>query len=374
MIAAWALLHGKRLVVWPAAPLELGSIGSFRAAAAAIDRRCREPRRLVAVSGLYAGHALIIFWMVYLFLLNRRPNLVLPLSIVVLAQAAIAIVQFMQQSDLNLALFGELALDPAQPGISVFFARDQRWLRGYGLTAHPNQLGAVLAVLLLLLLPAFKRSQGRRRSLLTAVYALGLLGLAATFSRASILAFFAGLLVWLLLERRYAPQKWDVPPLGKLLRSPSFLLAVALSATVLLLYGDLASSRILSLDSDVEATSISQRSADYNLALQLIGDTPLRGVGLGRYVMAARAIDPSAVIVHNVPLLVTAELGLGGALLLLWLTLSGLRSRPAALAVWLAVLVIGALDVTLWLTGNWLASVLFAIVVANLGRDLTLKV
>jgi hypothetical protein len=76
--------------------------------------------------------------------------------------------------------------------------------------------------------------------------------------------------------------------------------------------------------------------------------------------------------VHNVPLLVTAELGLIGFLLLLWLTLSGLRSRPAALAPWLAVLIIGFFDITLWLTSSWQTAVLFAFIAANLSQDITL--
>jgi hypothetical protein len=69
-------------------------------------------------------------------------------------------------------------------------------------------------------------------------------------------------------------------------------------------------------------------------------------------------------------LLVTAELGIGGLLIFLWLAVSGLRSRVDALAPWIAVLIIGLFDLTLWLTGNWQTSVIFAFIVANLSQDI----
>lgn len=316
---------------------------------------------------------LIIFWAIYLYLLNYRPGVVLPLSIVVFVQGAVALAQFFKQGDLNLARFGELHLDPAISGVSVIFAREQRWLRGYGLTAHPNQLGALIAAILLLLLPALKRSSGRNRALLAFAYVVGLAGLLVTFSRAATLAFVVGLIAWLISNRKLRPRELSFSGLKRTIRSPALLLSVAVIVVIMLLFGDLALSRIVGLNSSVEAVSINQRLSDWELALTLISEHPVGGVGLGQYLVAAKAIADFAVVVHSVPLLVTAELGLVGLAMLLWLMVSGLRSRPSARALWIVVMIVGFFDITLWLTGSWQSSVLLAFVLANLSRDITTR-
>jgi hypothetical protein len=314
---------------------------------------------------------LIIFWAMYLYLLNYPAKVVLPLSIVVLVQGTVAVAQFLKQGDLKLIKLGELPLDPTLLGVSVIFAREQRWLRGYGLTAHPNLLGAMLAAILLLLLPAVKRARGRYRASLIFVYVVGLAGLLVTFSRAATLAYIAGLIAWLILDRRPRLADLSFSQLRRAIRSPVFLVAAAIAVVVVLAFGDLALGRIIALDAGVEAISVNQRLSDWKTALTIIGEQPLLGVGLGQYLVAAQAINPFAVVVHNVPLLVTAELGIIGLLMFLWLAISGLRSRPGAFGPWLAVLIIGLFDVTLWLTGNWQTSVLMAFVIANLSRDIT---
>jgi hypothetical protein len=232
-------------------------------------------------------------------------------------------------------------------------------------------LGAILTAILLLLLPAFKRSRGFGRALLAIVYTVGIVGLFASFSRAATLAFLAGLVVWWVLDRDRPLRSWSRPSFRELLRSPILLLVIGLFIIFVLLFGNLALSRVIGLDSPLETVSINQRLADAGRALIIIGRNPVLGVGLGQYIDVARNIHPDAAVVHNVPLLVTAELGLIGLLLLLWLTLSGLRSRPAALVPWLAVLIIGFFDVTLWLTSNWQTALLFALIAANLSRDIT---
>ena len=156
----------------------------------------------------------------------------------------------------------------------------------------------------------------------------------------------------------------------KSIRSPVFLLSAVIFTVVLFVIGDLALSRITDLDSGVEAISINQRLSDWRLALTIISQNPIGGTGLGQYILAAQAINPHAVNVHNIPLLVTAELGIGGLLIFLWLAVSGLRSRVDALSPWIAVLIIGLFDLTLWLTGNWQTSIIFAFIVANLSQDI----
>jgi hypothetical protein len=52
-----------------------------------------------------------------------------------------------------------------------------------------------------------------------------------------------------------------------------------------------------------------------------------------------------------------------------WLTISGLRSRPAGVVPWVAVIIIGIFDTTLWLTSNWQSAIMFAIIAANLSPN-----
>jgi hypothetical protein len=58
---------------------------------------------------------------------------------------------------------------------------------------------------------------------------------------------------------------------------------------------------------------------------------------------------------------VTAELGLPGAALWLWLSISGLCASPEILPAWLALFVIGLFDVGLWMSANWRAAVILGI-------------
>jgi len=312
-----------------------------------------------------------LMWLVILFVLNEKPNLVVPLALVILVQGTVALGQFLRQSDLGLNLLGELPLDPAVQGITVLWARDQRWLRAYGLTGHPNLLGANLAIWMLLLLPALFRARGWRRVGLTAVTSMGILGLLASFSRASWLAFGVGLSIWVAAALRgYWPQQpaglakmWPRLRLSDL--PIQLIIPIALAAIFIFANRDLVTSRFVRLDTPIEANSLDERQRDSQLALKVIAAHPLLGVGAGNYLPAVRAMEPDSRPVHNIPLLVAAELGLLGAVLLLWFTVSGLRAHPAAVTSWGAMLVVGLFDNTLWFTTSWRAAIIVGILVAQ---------
>ena len=326
-----------------------------------------------------------LFWLAYLFTLNEKPDLVIPLALSVLVHGSVAVGQFLRQRDLGLALLGELSLDPQVSGVIVLYARGRRWLRAYGLTGHSNVLGATLAILLLLLLPGLYRARRWRRAGLTLVAGVGLLGLLTSFSRASWLAFGVGVSVWMIQVACSNLRVVDAERGARARRplSPSrlplqFVIPLALAASFLFLYRDLVVSRFVGLDTPIEARSLNDRRRDADLALELIAAHPWRGVGAGNYLPAVRALEPDSRPVHNVPLLVTAELGLPGAALWLWLTAPGLwiarvvpiqgrstdRRLPAGLGPWLATVVVGLFDVSLWVTTNWRAAILLGVVAA----------
>ena len=334
--------------------------------------------------GMYA-----LAWLVYLYALNERPRLLIPIAAVLLIQGGVAIGQFLAQRDLGLLPLGELPLHPAHEGNSVLWARGQPWLRAYGLTIHPNLLGAMMAALLLLALPAVRRTRGAGQVTLLAGIAVGGAGLFLSFSRAAWLGLAAGLVVWGLLAwwgrragegathfRKGDALRWDA---ARVARGAPWVLGLALALVIAFAYRDLVFSRFFALDTPTEAQSISERLRDSALAVSLVRDHPLMGVGLGQYVDAAQQLDDSAVRVHNAGLMVAAELGLPGFLLWLWLMVApfwlwlrpgGYAVRyPAALgpslAPWVAMLVINTFDTTLWLSGNWQTAILFALLAAH---------
>lgn len=379
----------------------------------------------VRMSGLlrwYVGHLMVgwgLAWLVYFFLLNERPRLVTPLSLVILLQSGVGIGQFLLQRSLGLKPLGELALDRHVSGYSVLWARGERWLRAYGLTAHPNFLGATLAVLLLLLLSFWLRSwQARSRPdrvrpglpliehanslavwfsrgrevVRLLVVAVGFLGLLVSFSRAAWLGFAAGFLLWAVtvwLSTAGQPRVWQR------IVAPIALTLLTVSLIFLALYGDMVAGRLWHLDTPLEARSLWERGRGVDIALTLMAHHPWQGVGVGKYLLAAWRLDRSAVTVHNVPLLLAAELGLPGAMLWVWLALTPFvrwrwrngpgrsagverAARPGLwlssdMAAWLALLVISLFDTTLWWTASWSTAVLLAILAAHVSHSVALE-
>jgi len=314
-----------------------------------------------------------ILWWVYLFVVNEAPDLALPLSLVIVIQGSVAGAQFAQQQDLGLSALGELALDPRRSGVSVLFARGQRWLRAYGLTGHPNLLGAMLAVLLLLLLDEIADARRWRRGWFAIVTSAGVLGLLVTFSRGAWLAGGVGLVCWLGRRimvgsdgGRWAEQLGFHRLIQNWREYVPFVAPAVLTLVFLVLFHDLVASRFLHLETPIEAQSLEHREVDSELALELIAQHPWSGVGVQNYLVAVRAIEPNSRTVHNVFLLTAAELGLPGAGLWLWLALTGLLSPlSAAWAPWVAMVISGLFDVVLAPTNSWSAASLFALLAAN---------
>lgn len=319
-----------------------------------------------------------IAWLVYLMVVSERPSLSFTFSLIVMIQSGTGLAQFFLQRDLGLTLMGELPLNPAFSGVTVLFARETRWLRAYGLTAHPNLLGALLVVMLLFLLVAYGRSRGSRQWRLGFVLAVGYLGLFVSFSRSAWLGFAVGVGIWNFInarnarDERMAGNEKNISAFSALSAVKQLLPTLPL-LIMLLLYGDLVLSRVVGLETAVEARSLDERVADSQLALHLIAVHPWTGVGMGNYTDAAQVLEPSAQRVHNVPLLIAAELGLPGLFLWLILVLAPLvmafRFRPflpVQIGIWLAMLLMSQFDTMLWVSSNWQTAVLFALIASSM--------
>ncbi|MGD2146019.1 MAG: O-antigen ligase family protein [Anaerolineae bacterium] len=311
--------------------------------------------------------SLALVWSIYLFVVNEKPALSLPLALVVLVQGTVAIGQFISQRNLGVSLLGEPVLDPQLSGIAVVWARGRRWLRAYGLTGHPSVLGATLAVLLLLLADDIGEARGWRQVGYTLVASIGALGLLTTFSRSAWLAFAMGLLLWFLRRTIGKQQAGRSQNERAPLRRSQFLVPVLAAAVFLLLHHDLVASRFFHLETPIEARSIRERQQDLSLAIQLIRQHPWRGVGANNYLVAVRALEPNSRTVHNVPLLTAAELGLPGAALWVWLGLTGLlHPVSAAWPAWTAMLVTNVFDIALYVSNSFFASVVFGLLSAQI--------
>jgi hypothetical protein len=286
---------------------------------------------------------LTLFWL-YLYVVNERPDLYWIVVAAILMQSTVAIGQFISQSDLGLAIWGELALDPQVSGVSVVMRGPVRWLRGYGLTRHPNILAANLTSLLLLLIVVGRGAARRRRQLGGLVFLVGYAALLATLSRWAIVCLMIGLGINALpLADRMLRQRRLTQSVAALTAAGGLILTLLF----LTIYGDAVTGRVVALETPVENRSLWERNRDTSISLKVIAAQPIVGAGLGNYVAAAREYDEWAEIVHNAPLLLAAEMGLVGLALWLWLVIAPL-ARPGA---WRALALQTALWLSLWLPG-----------------------
>ena len=201
---------------------------------------------------------------------------------------------------------------------------EQRWLRAYGLTQHPNLLGGCLMAMILIVTGYYLQRSGWLRLPLLVALGLGSGALLLTFSRAAWLGAILGgvtlvvLLLWALRHRRWTPNWSSIRLLA--------LLFVAIGILFALRYWPLLQPRLGLVSQGVEIRSVEERTNEVEAVRALIEMRPWQGVGLGNFPTALYELARETVAaypiyqpVHNVLLLSTTELGvLGGAL---WLGL-----------------------------------------------------
>ncbi len=114
-------------------------------------------------------------------------RLAIPLMAMVVVQAVVAIGQVVAQSSIGLTV--ARGAGPAVPSTagsaSSLLPTGQLSLRAYGLTDHPNVLGGILAFALIIL-ASVRGLAGRRSTGRWVVFAVGVVALFLTFSRAAL--------------------------------------------------------------------------------------------------------------------------------------------------------------------------------------------
>jgi len=320
-------------------------------------------------------------WLVFgLFLsIKERPELWRTVAIGFCAALALQILvgfwQFGAQSTAFLQPLGLAwpgALDPSMRGVSVVALPDgARWLRAYGTFPHPNLLGGfTLAFLagpaaLFLLHP-------RRPRWSVALFAAGVSLLVLTFSRSAWAGLAAAGLVLFFHRHKFERKSLLVLALAGVFGV--FAVVAPLNELIFIRAG---ASQVAT-----ETFSNDARAWLIQSALGIIRDYPVFGIGAGTYIVeyARRApygylIEP----VHNLPLLVMAELGIVGALLfivlgviLIWKILRAKRPERVLFSAMLAgLLATSMFDHYLWTLapGRMLLGLALGLWAAQMAQD-----
>lgn len=371
----WQRVHrvayaGRPRLVWASIAMGL-SCGLLLALAVAAAPGARSPEAAwkgaarLAVA-LAAG---LLAW-----LSRPRPRDLAPvLGLAASVHALIGIAQFALQSNWDLTPVGGLSgFDAQSRAISVIEAGGTRWLRAYGLSAHPNVLGGFLVVATLVMLGALASGHWSRRGRIGLFAALGLsqIALLLSFSRSAWIGLACGLGVLAWFRWRYA---W--PGLSGLRGRERWVVLAAIVAIAATGAGvsPLIATRLTGAGSLLEVRSIEERRFVFTAGWELFLRSPFRGTGLDNSAQALRDFlhttydETGTAYVHNVALMAALELGAGGGLIWIalgaagvlvpWLALRRGRARGGGLdgwaaalgAAWLAVWVIALFDYYPWL-------------------------
>jgi len=250
-----------------------------------------------------------------------------------LVQAGLGVWQFLTQSTFACKWLGMAFHDPIESGTFVVETALRRWLRAYGSLPHPNMLAGFLAVGLLLSVWLYQKiGYSFKKLLLPVIFSILTLGFLTTFSKSAMIAFIlVMILLWIVLflgrlwpstgsgYKLFPERAQRVEEFGE--KKITFLKFTLIFLAIAVIFGAVfwepVSTRLVGRDR-LEIKSTEQRLIYASQAWQLIKKRPFMGVGLGNYTLAVHnEIDPNIKSwgyqpVHNIYLLVLAELGIIG--------------------------------------------------------------
>ncbi len=270
------------------------------------------PRPIAAFYTLFTYFKLFLLYL-YLKSNLKTNNITKPLSLAIIFQSLIAIIQWIQQKSIIGYLFlGETTLKAAGNIAKTSFRGQVKYLP-YGTTAHPNVLAGFIAISLIILLilkgRSLKGTSFYKYSILYTLYSiLPLTALLLTQSLTAISALVIGLTLFIL-----TPLIKKLSPLS--IRTITIIIISLAITSALILYPNFQDHP--SIDRRVQLTQIS---------LKIIQAHPILGTGPGNFTAlmpnygeisgtTTRFLQP----VHNIYLLFISETGLITTALLLYL-------------------------------------------------------
>lgn len=284
----------------------------------------------VFVSALVSPNFSLSFFRYFLFLLTialffvffnfnfslKRVALIFILSIFL--QSIIGLGQFFTQEVFSNKYLGISAHDPSVLGVSVLEGDFGRFVRSYGGQDHPNIFAAlVFFALIFCLLLIFKFNlKVWQKNILYFIYLALLLSLLSSFSRSAWIAFILSttlIFVLLLFENNKKNLKKYLPIFSF---SVLFLLIFFIILKPFILIRFNSNSRL-------ELISNNERVEQIYSSGYIIRDNLWLGLGYGLYhqklLNLNQDLEPyQAQPVHNVFLLILAEIGIWGLLFFIW--------------------------------------------------------
>jgi hypothetical protein len=291
-------------------------------------------------------------------------------------QAILGLLQFFTQHVDASTLFGIASHAPADLGAFVVETGAGRLLRAYGTLPHPNLLGAVLVAAILAAIGAMERCHGRARMALAASLPILAAGLFFTFSRSAWLGLAVASAVFLFGQRR----RIAAAPHTRRVILFSFAAVLVTGMILAGLYRDAVVTR-MSASGRLEQRSVQERGSQMGEAYLVFLAHPLLGIGPGQ--MPITLADRDTIgregwdyqPVHNVPALITVELGVIGFLAWCAVVVGAFAAsrfrdderngyRLAFRSALAALLVMGLFDHYLW--SLWIGQSLFWCVIGML--------
>ncbi len=264
------------------------------------------------------------FWLIFLLVLSLRDwhqawnSILKGLCAALLLQAVIGIIEFNLQSHKFLAAFNlhwPGLIDAASAGASILkFPDGQNFLRVYGTFPHPNMLGGFVVICVTAVIAIIIKQEKISWPILLLLLPATFL-LIVTFSRSAWIG--AAIFFLILMIKLWRSEH------KKILLICSIMVSVTLLTLIPL--RQLFISRTTVPTTPTEEFSLVGRIWLSQQALEYAKERPLTGVGIGSFViqLAEREGERNFVEpVHNIPLLILAELGIVGVILLLAICIS----------------------------------------------------
>ena len=266
-----------------------------------------------------------------------------------IAPAFLAIWQFFTQSTIATKYLGLAYHSAAVLGDAVIETETGRYLRAYGPFDHPNILGGVMVLGIILILYSSLKDKLdiRKRIFYLFSFAIFYLALLVSFSRAAILALLLSLpFIFINFWRCGSVQKKIIVIFS--------ILIIGVSAVVIIPNHNLFFTRI-ETENRLEKKSISERELYFEQAKEVIKAKPFLGTGIGNYITELSALFPGQPAwyyqpVHDYWLLIWAELGIIGLLsaVSFWLYLFKVSFKNGFWPLMSALFIFSLFDHWLW--------------------------